>query len=51
MIGVAFSIFFCRRTAAEMAVNMSKKIKIGIAGAGFIAVAHYDCAKTVYGVK
>lgn len=29
---------------------MSKKIKIGIAGAGFIAVAHYDCAKTAYGV-
>jgi len=33
-----------------MVVDMSKKIRIGIAGAGFIAVAHYDCARMVYGV-
>lgn len=29
---------------------MGRRLKIGMVGAGFIAVAHYDCAKTVYGV-
>jgi predicted dehydrogenase len=33
-----------------MEVYVSKILKIGIAGAGFIATAHYDCAKTAYGV-
>lgn len=30
--------------------NKSWKIKIGIAGAGFIAATHYDCAKSVHGI-
>jgi len=29
---------------------MGKKLRIGMAGAGFIAAAHYDSSKTVYGV-
>ena len=29
---------------------MSKKIKLGIIGAGFIAETHFECARNVYGL-
>ncbi len=42
-------LYYAACKAAETVVYLSRKIRIGIVGAGFIAAAHYDCAKTVYG--